>query len=267
MWSEAGRQHLVVACLLICAAGCDLWPRDGDYDPLRCEPRCTSGVCYRGKCVPVDMDMKSPPILDSQAGDVSKVKDTSPPKCANDCSSGMICCAGKCSDDKNDHANCGKCGTVCNAGMTCCSGKCVDIKTNTDNCGKCGYVCQPMPNSKPGCSVGMCDAICTKPWEDCDKKYDNGCEIPTGVPNRCNRGGLTLTSPPTGCGTAYCGQGSGSSVANMGLWYCSFCTHCHKFAGGYASCIHNPPSKPGNFSTTRCSTCCDTKPKDKICPK
>jgi len=151
--------------------------------------------------------------------------------------------------------------------MTCCSGKCVDIKTNTDNCGKCGYVCQPMPNSKPGCSVGMCDAICTKPWEDCDKKYDNGCEIPTGVPNRCNRGGLTLTSPPTGCGTAYCGQGSGSSVANMGLWYCSFCTHCHKFAGGYASCIHNPPSKPGNFSTTRCSTCCDTKPKDKICPK
>jgi hypothetical protein len=85
----------------------------------------------------------------------------------------------------------------------------------------------------------------------------NGCEIPVGVANRCDRGGLDSSG---GCGTAYCGSGGDVS---FGTWTCSFCEHCHHYSNGYSWCL----SASGEFSPDRCASCCNSTLEDKVCAK
>jgi hypothetical protein len=148
---------------------------------------------------------------------------------------------------------------VCSPGYLDCNGDssdgCETAITTPEHCGGCKTACAAVANGSATCVNSKCAVKCTAPYADCDGKYENGCEIPVGQGNACDRDGLASFSgstPP--CGTAYCGSAAASSsVVNFGSWYCTFCTHCHIFANGGSYCLFSPD---GQFSPDRCSTCC-----------
>ncbi len=157
---------------------------------------------------------------------------------------------------------------VCPSGYADCDGDnltCETAITTPEHCGGCKTACAAVANGTPACSNGKCVVKCTSPYQDCDGKYDNGCEIPVGKANSCNESGLASFSgdtPP--CGTPHCGSATASdSVANFGTWHCSFCDHCHTFSNGGSWCLYS--SGKGNFSTDRCSSCCPAN-NDEVCP-
>jgi hypothetical protein len=158
------------------------------------------------------------------------------------------------------------CNYTCKSGWGNCNGSwddgCETSLTTTSNCGSCGKTCSSAAHATASCSGGTCKLTCVAPYEDCDKNQSNGCEIPVGVANKCDKQGLNSSN---GCGTAYCGSSSTTAAANFGTWTCVFCTHCHHYSDGYAWCLFNPG--PGEFSPDRCTTCCNASLVDHVCPK
>jgi hypothetical protein len=158
---------------------------------------------------------------------------------------------------------------VCRAGYLDCNGDNIDCETSIttpEHCGGCKTACGSVANGAATCSNGKCTVKCTAPYQDCDGKYETGCEIPVGRGNACDRSGLAAFSgdkPP--CGTPYCGSASASTaVTNFGSWYCSFCEHCYIFGNGGSWCLFSAGA--GNFSGSRCTECCAAD-DDQVCPR
>jgi hypothetical protein len=62
----------------------------------------------------------------------------------------------------------------CDVGDPGCS---TDLAHDASNCGGCGVVCVNPMNGTPGCSDGKCAVGgCDSGFEDCDHRYENGCE-------------------------------------------------------------------------------------------
>jgi hypothetical protein len=210
--------------------------------------------------------------------------------CKYSCQAGFGNCNNKwddgCEMPLNTTSNCGNCGVACSTGAhatascdsgvctyTCASGYgncngswgdgCETSLTTSSNCGACGKTCSSMPNATATCQNGTCKVSCKSPYKNCDGKTSNGCEIPVGVANRCDKSGLNSNK---GCGTAYCGSSSTANAANFGTWTCTFCSHCHHYSNGYSWCLYGS-SSPGQFSPDRCTDCCNDSLTDKVCPK
>ena len=155
---------------------------------------------------------------------------------------------------------------VCPTGYANCNGNnsdgCETAITTPEHCGGCKTACGAVANGTAACVNSKCTVKCTAPYQDCDGKYDNGCEIPVGQGNACDGNGLASfsgTKPP--CGTPYCGSATASdAVVNFGTWYCSFCDHCYTFSNGGAYCLYGANASSGTttgeFSGDRCSGCC-----------
>ena len=145
------------------------------------------------------------------------------------------------------------------------------VSDDPSNCGACNKVCDGGPNGNASCVAKQCTLSCTAPYQDCNGDPTDGCEIPVGQANACSRSGLTTFSTATGatpgCGTPYCGQGSGSAVANFpaGSWYCAFCIHCSLFDDGGAWCLYD--NAAGTFSSQRCPSCCQPGGYEQVCSK
>lgn len=124
----------------------------------------------------------------------------------------------------------GVCGNwVCDTGWGDCNN---DIDTdgcevNTDtasaNCGQCGNDCSG-PNLTASCSSGQCERVCMGDYENCDGDWQNGCEIPTGVPQMCDSNGIRTDGE--GCWTAYCGANA-AAAADFGTYHCIHCANCN----------------------------------------
>jgi hypothetical protein len=159
----------------------------------------------------------------------------------------------------------GACQYTCAAGWDNCNGTwsdgCEADLSQNGNCGACGKTCSARPHATASCSATGCKLVCTAPYQNCDGNDSNGCEIPVGVANTCDKKGLG------GCGTAYCGSSSTTEAANFGTWTCVFCKQCHHYSDGWSWCLYLDPGDTGNFSSVRCATCCSSVWEDKVCPK
>jgi hypothetical protein len=212
----------------------DLGACQGDGDCLSPPGTCWgSGQCVDGQCqlLPLpegspcdDGDPCSDPDFCNAQGDC--IADTIP--CTAPNASGGSCIAGACQ------------GLTCNAGFGNCNDDWGDgcelaLDTATD-CGGCGMPCVAGAHATADCSSGTCNAACEDPWTDCDGDISNGCEVPEGVPNQCDAGGLN----PNGCWTAWCGSSNVAGAVNFGTWYCMECSTCHVPGNGLCQwCNHD----------------------------
>jgi len=160
----------------------------------------------------------------------------------------------------------GACHFTCETGWDNCNGSwsdgCESDLSQNGNCGACGKACSPQAHATASCSGGACKLTCIAPYQNCDGNDSNGCEIPVGEANSCNKKGLG-----TGCGTAYCGSSKTTEAANFATWTCVFCKQCHHYPDGWSWCLYLDPGAPGRFSSVRCDTCCSSIWEDKVCPK
>jgi hypothetical protein len=163
-------------------------------------------------------------------------------------------------------------GFACDPGWGNCNADWSDgcetnLSSDPAHCGGCHNTCFPAgANTAEGCSKGKCTISCIAPYKDCNNDLGDGCEIPVGVPNSCDRKGLTTfdsaAGSTPGCGTPHCGPAiPGTLDKSFGTWHCSFCSHCKLFDDGYAWCL----SSLGRFSANRCLDCC--KPGDPSFPQ
>ncbi len=145
--------------------------------------------------------------------------------CTDDAQCSALRAAGTCDD--------GVCVFECEPGWGNCDGDwatgCETSLSDLDHCGACDQACTGGDHVEVHCINGTCERSCEEPWENCDESWDNGCEIPTGIPNQCDTQGL---NPEIGCGTAWCGSGSGDQVANFGSWHCKRCMNCNEPSDG-----------------------------------
>lgn len=211
----------------------DLGVCQGDGDCIAPPGTCWGeGQCVDGQCQLLpspantpcdDGDPCSDPDFCNGQGDC--VGDAIP--CTAPNASGGACVEGECQ------------GLVCDAGFGNCNDDWGDgcelaLVTATD-CGGCGMPCVAGAHATADCSSGTCDAACEGEWADCDDDISNGCEIPEGVPNRCDAGGLN----PNGCWTPWCGTSNVAGAVNFGTWYCMECSTCHVPSAGQCQwCNH-----------------------------
>jgi hypothetical protein len=253
---------------LPCGQGCDLAtgkcsgaPCVGvtcDKPPGPCFKK--PGVCSDGTCrydpLPLGSSCTpSDPCVESGTCDDSGACNGKPKDCARPHTLEGSCFQGACQGYKCE-AGWGNCNPTWEDG-------CETALTSVEHCGSCTVKCPSGAHSTATCSGGKCGLKCDSPYADCDGNAANGCEIPVGKANVCNRSGLASfsgTTPP--CGTAHCGPGSGSNVKSFGSWHCTFCEHCHKFSNGYSWCLGGDD---GNFSPSRCASCCNDGLTDKVC--
>jgi hypothetical protein len=184
-----------------------------------------------------------------------------PKVCARPNATAGTCVAGECQ------------GFTCVAGWGNCnndwSDGCETKLDSTSHCGQCGNACAAAANATPVCSGGGCALSCKAPWQDCDKVYANGCEIPVGQSNHCSDKGLvSWSSSNHPCGTPHCG--TSSRWPSFKTWHCAYCSHCYKFSNGYAWCLWTDkqgkgPGGVGEFEGGRCSTCCNESWTTKVC--
>jgi hypothetical protein len=156
------------------------------------------------------------------------------------CSTGFADCNGLYSDGcevsiATDVNNCGACANVCaavaNGTRTCLASTCaiascnsgfadcdgsynngceVSIATDVNNCGACARVCATVPNASRACSSGNCIiATCSAGFADCDRNYNNGCEVSIATDvNNCGACGnvcpLVSHATTVGCASSAC---------------------------------------------------------------
>jgi hypothetical protein len=229
------------------AAGCTKPPGPCYEQTGSCDPQtgsCTYAPLAKGTaCIPWDMCLQ-PGTCDGKGTCVAD-----PVSCELPHTSGGTCAEGACH------------GYTCDAGWGDCNGVWTDgceqdITGDVDHCGACTSPCGTAANATVSCVQGKCQLNCTAPYKDCNELFGDGCEIPVGQPNACDRVGLstftTAAGATPGCGTPYCGKG-GSKDESFGTWYCTFCSHCQLFADGGAWCL----TSKGTFSADRCTDCCN----------
>jgi hypothetical protein len=202
------------------------------------------------------------------AGTVCSHKD--PCRVDATCDGEGSCTGGKemdCSAPNTTQGTCreGACtGYVCTPGWDDCNGYWDDgcesqLASDPKHCGTCLRACPEPPNTVATCEDGKCGFRCAPPYEDCNGDPSDGCEIPAGRPNSCDRQGLTefttAAKATPGCGTPYCGPSSSSdkTAESFVTWHCKFCKHCQLFDDGGAWCI----GTTGEFSAERCTNCCN----------
>ena len=159
-----------------------------------------------------------PPSTTTDTGDDCGPCDAPPGPCYADPGA---CIAGECdyapSPDGSDCDDGDECteDDACNG-----AGSCVGVKIQCS-----------APNTTGGaCQNGACTGFdCVAPYDNCDGDWANGCEVPTGVPNQCDSGGIT---PNGGCWTAYCGASDDADATNFGTYHCIDCANCHEPAQG-----------------------------------
>jgi hypothetical protein len=208
-----------------CAGGCTN-PLNDCYE--------SPGTCVQGVCI----------YAFKNAGEQCNDSDN--------CTTGDECdgaghCDGQQIDCTRPHASGGTCvngnctGWNCDSGWDNCDGDwsdgCEQSLNDVNHCGSCNNACPSRAHANlTGCSGGNCQYSCQSPWDDCDNNMNNGCEIPTGIPNQCDANGLNSSS---GCWTAHCGSSSHPDARNFGTWYCFECTNCHVPSAGMCQwCNH-----------------------------
>jgi len=128
-------------------------------------------------------------------------------KCALSCQTGLTNCSGMCVNLKTDSYNCGACANACKAGETCtsgkcvlscqtgltnCSGTCVNLKTDQYNCGTCGTSCK--------LGTYCCAGGCVDPLTN--DKHCGKCNNACSTKEKCIKGsclGYKLTISKLGC--------------------------------------------------------------------
>lgn len=215
----------------------DLGPCDSNDDCMLAAGFClrAQGVCDGGMCV----HEPEPSGVICDDGDGCTTQDMcdgagacigSSTGCAFDNASGGSCNAGACQ------------GMTCDAGWGNCdddwtSNGCETSLDTESDCGGCGEVCVAGDNATAMCNDGQCELDCSGAYEDCDGDPANGCEIPTGIANQCDAGGLNAVN---GCWTAHCGTSMASGAMNFGTWYCYDCTTCNVPSAGQCQwCSHD----------------------------
>ncbi|MCA9635930.1 MAG: hypothetical protein KC420_07875 [Myxococcales bacterium] len=147
------------------------------------------------------------------------------------------------------------------AGEACDDGDGCTVEDVCDGAGGCGGAAKTCskPHATGTCVDGACGQWkCVAPWKDCDGDIGNGCEIPVGVPNQCDAGGLNSSS---GCWTAYCGASGSVKATNFGTYYCVDCENCHSPQQGKIQwCDHSS----GEWFTPPADGACGSY-LDKVC--
>jgi hypothetical protein len=171
--------------------------------------------------------------------------------CGPECPDGFANCDKKnenlCEiNTRTDATNCGECGTVCDlphANAECSAGTCqittdgcdegyadcnglpedgceVNLEQDKLNCGVCNKVC-PEINGAPFCAAGLCEITCTKGFDDCDDKRDNGCEKDVSKDvNNCGECAKKCTAQSGG--TVYCKDDTcGETICPTGFGDCN----------------------------------------------
>lgn len=224
----------------------DLGTCQGDADCSAPPGTCwLNGECVDGQCV----------LEASPAGD--PCDDGDPCSDPDNCD-GQGNCIGDSIPCTAPNANGGMCidgacqGLTCDAGFGDCNddwedGCEVALVTETD-CGGCGVPCTAGANAVANCASGTCEQSCDDLFVDCDGNMANGCEVPEGVPNQCDAGGLN----PNGCWTPWCGQSASADAVDFGSWYCMECSTCHVPANGQCQwCDHGT----GNWYPAEVCSC------------
>ena len=230
MRRESGGKAVVAA--LVLGAGCFVDQPLGGEEATGAEASTAAGSTTS---TPTTTTSTAPPTSSEStvesSGSASSQADAStsaPPECPTPCDAPPSPCfdsLGECVEGECVYAPLGS-GSPCDDGDPCTAGEACD------GGGACGggapMVCEA-PNAVGSCSGGACEWSCVGEWENCDDDWANGCEVPTGVPNRCSADGL---DNPAACWTAYCGSSPNAKV-NFGTFYCSGCPNCHVPAPGY----------------------------------
>jgi len=169
------------------------------------------------------------------------------------CTTGDTCDGqGNCFGDQLDcnpqHTTGGTCSGGGCVGITCVSGwgdcdsdlegtGCETLLTTSTDCAGCGVPCTAAAHATASCASGTCVQTCVSPYDDCNDDMSDGCEIPVGVVNQCDIGGLNSS---TGCWTAWCGQSTNAYAYNhvAGNWYCAECDNCEESGAQCHWCSH-----------------------------
>lgn len=161
--------------------------------------------------------------------------------CGYACQTGFDDCDGLaatgCETRLDSLAHCGACGRTCGApangtpacvqgtcGIQACNpgfGNCdgnpatgceTNVNSNVNHCGTCGRNCAaqftvPNPHATTTCAGGTCGLVCESGWDDCDGRFDNGCEANLDADERhCGQCGRSCGSGGVCNGGDCCAQ-------------------------------------------------------------
>jgi hypothetical protein len=149
-------------------------------------------------------------------------------------------------------------GSDCDDGDECTGN---DVCNGAGSCVPGPAAACSAPHTTGGtCQNGSCVGFqCVAPYENCDGDWENGCEVPVGVANQCDAGGLT---PDGGCWTAYCGASNDADATNFGTYHCIDCATCHEPSQGqWQWCNHTS----GNWYPPEAGGPCGVNNKDLVC--
>lgn len=135
--------------------------------------------------------------------DAADVGDAGTPGCMTNsqCSNPATCQGGLC---------------VCPSAASYCSGFCVNALTDLNNCGNCGNRCPTPTNATASCGGGRCGGVCNAGFDNCDNRFDNGCE--TNIRESQSHCGMCDRACTAGL---QCVQGTCLSRCSNNFLYCS----------------------------------------------
>ena len=162
---------------------------------------CQSGSCGEAGCA-------APTCGDRVTNGNESDIDCGGPDCSK-CTAGQICLIP--SDCVGNECNAGICGLSCGANEGNCDGDAstgceTNLLTDSDHCGDCNTACS-LADASARCAGGVCRVdSCVAPFDDCNGKPEDGCEVNTKK-DVDNCGGCGAKPCPTLNGNAYCSDG------------------------------------------------------------
>jgi hypothetical protein len=98
---------------------------------------------------------------------------------------------------------------ICPAGYADCNGDdrdgCETAINTPEHCGSCKNACGAVANGTAACVSGKCAVKCAASYDDCDGKYENGCESALNTVSHC--GSCKNACAAAANGTAVCASG------------------------------------------------------------
>ncbi len=211
-------------------------------------PRCNSGSCEIAQCTAPWRDCNTSYIDGCETNTQTTIAHCG--ACGNSCSvsnGSPACNGGTC-----EIASCTAAFRDCNNSYA--DGCEINSANNTNHCGGCGISCS-VRNGSPRCSSGSCEiAQCTRPFDDCNNNYGDGCEtnlsnnvascgacgnrciVSNGTP-ACVGGGCAIaqcTAPWRDCNSTY-GDGCETNT-QTNLNHCGGCGISCSVANGSPTC-------------------------------